>query len=479
MQKSVVRIALLVGSLLLMQGADRGVPANAAEPSDPSRAEVTAAMKKAATFFEDQVAVKGGYVYFYSPDLRQRFGEGVATESQVWVQPPGTPTVGMAYLRAFEASKDPAYLSAATKAGQALVYGQLKSGGWANCIDFDPQGSRVSLYRNGKGKGRNYSSLDDDQTQSAIRFLMRLDQALKFRNPQIHEATETALRALLAAQFANGAFPQGWDKPVSQDHPRIAASFPDYDWRTEGRIKNYWDMYTLNDDLAGSVSQTLREAHEIYGDDRFRSALLKFGEFLLLAQLPAPQQGWAQQYNYQMQPIWARVFEPAAVAGRETQDVLETLLDLYQLTRDARYLKAYQEGYAYLERSLLPDGRLARYYELKSNHPLYMQRSGKQYELTYDDADLPDHYGWKADSQLRELRRRYEALVRGEEPSSEEPPTGAEVRRILDSLDDEGRWIDTFNGQRLVGDQKFRPGDRYISSETFSRNMETLAAYLR
>ncbi len=37
----------------------------------------------------------------------------------------------------------------------------------------------------------------------------------------------------------------------------VKASFPDYDWRTVGRIKNYWDMYTLNDGLAGTVTATL------------------------------------------------------------------------------------------------------------------------------------------------------------------------------------------------------------------------------
>jgi len=40
-----------------------------------------------------------------------------------------------------------------------------KSGGWTNCVDFDLKGARVSQYRNGRGGGKNNSSLDDDQTQ--------------------------------------------------------------------------------------------------------------------------------------------------------------------------------------------------------------------------------------------------------------------------------------------------------------------------
>ena len=41
-------------------------------------------------------------------------------------------------------------------------------------------------------------------------------------------------------------------QPVPKQ-PVVRASFPSYDWRTEGRVKNYWDMYTLNDNVAGNV----------------------------------------------------------------------------------------------------------------------------------------------------------------------------------------------------------------------------------
>ena len=51
------------------------------------------AMKKAARYYSEQVATHGGYVYHYSLDLQQRWGEGPATRDQIWVQPPGTPTV--------------------------------------------------------------------------------------------------------------------------------------------------------------------------------------------------------------------------------------------------------------------------------------------------------------------------------------------------------------------------------------------------
>lgn len=444
----------------------------------PTASETLAAMKNAAQFYRQEVASHGGYVYFYTVDLKGRFGEGIAAEDQIWVQPPGTPTVGLAYLSAYDATGDRFYLDAATETGEALVYGQLKSGGWTNCIDFNPRGERTAAYRNGKKQGKNNSSLDDDQTQSAIRFLMHLDQAHDFNNKTIHEAVTTALDALLAAQFPNGAFPQVWTGPVDPTLPIKPGTFPDYDWRTEGRIKNYWDMYTLNDGLAGSVSAVLIDAHKIYDDERFLTTLTKLGDFLILAQMPAPQPAWAQQYSYQMHPIWARRFEPPAVAGRESQDAIATLLSIYEVTHDNKYLAPIPTAVKYLEASLLPNGQLARYYELQSNKPLYMNRNGKDYFLTYDDTNLPDHYGWKTESQLEQLKDRYRKLV-ARKTASTPAISAAQVRKIIARLDDKGRWIETYENQPLVGDQKFRPGDQYLSSQTFAENLTVMSDYLR
>jgi hypothetical protein len=263
--------------------------------------------------------------------------------------------------------------------------------------------------------------------------------------------------------------------------PVLPANFPNYDWRTEGRVKNYWDMYTLNDGLAGTVAKTLIEAHRIYDEPRYREALARLGGFLILAQLPDPQPAWAQQYNYEMQPIWARRFEPAAVVGSESQDVIAALLLIYQETGDAKYLEPVPRAIEYLRRSLLPDGRLARYYELKTNRPLYMVRRGDVYTLTYDDSQLPSHYSWKSSSRLDALESRYEALSQGKTPESDSRGGDDLARRalaVIDSLDEQGRWISTFENERLVGDQRFETGDEYISSAVFADNLEVLAAYV-
>ena len=99
--------------------------------------------------------------------------------------------------------------------------------------------------------------------------------------------------------------------------------------------------------------------------------------------MPDPQPGWAQQYNYDMVPIWARKFEPPAITAWEAQDVMETLIKISHHTGDKKYLEPIPRALAYYKKCLLPDGRVARYYELKTNKPLYMDQN---YKLTYDES---------------------------------------------------------------------------------------------
>lgn len=444
--------------------------------ADSLRDEATAAMKRAARDYRERWAVHGGYVYFYTLDGSQRWGEGLAAPQQVWVQPPGTPTVGLAFLRAYEATGDRYYRDAAREAAEALMYGQLRSGGWTNSIDLSGR-DRGFRYSGGKRRADGNSSLDDGQTQSAIQLVIRVDRALGFQHESIHASATMALDALLAAQFPNGAFPQVWRAPV-EALPVVPARYPDHDWRTEGRIKNYWDMYTLNDNVCGFVAETLIDAHQIYDDPRYLQALRKLGDFLVLAQMPDPQPAWAQQYNYEMEPIWARKFEPATIAGDESQETIATLIKIARVTGDKKYLQPIPKAIRYLRSSLLPDGRLARYYELHTNRPIYMSRKGKTYSLTYDDSNLPKHYGWKWESRLDELEQQYRDAL-ADRPVVQPVVTARDVRAILDDLDNDGRWVSVYSGGRLVGQPKMPVGTRYLSSERFSRNLTTLSRYVQ
>src|SRR6267154_1433140 len=87
------------------------MPAFAQQPA--TRDEARAAMKKAVTFFREKVSAEGGYLWRYSEDLSLREGEEKATATMAWLQPPGTPAVGEAFLRAYERAKERYLLDAA------------------------------------------------------------------------------------------------------------------------------------------------------------------------------------------------------------------------------------------------------------------------------------------------------------------------------------------------------------------------------
>ncbi|HIJ64790.1 MAG TPA: hypothetical protein HPP77_02480, partial [Candidatus Hydrogenedentes bacterium] len=300
----------------------------------PSVDEAAAALRKAADFYRNEVSTEGGYLWRYSADLARREGEGKTDASTVWVQPPGTPSVGSAFLDVYRLTGDRYYLGMAKDAAHALVKGQLESGGWGYLIRFDPSKRLEHAYRvppHDPDKD-NTTTLDDNTTQAALRLLMQVDLSLDFKDEVIHEAALYALKKLLDAQYPNGAWPQRFTcSPDPAAYPVKKAAYPESWSRTRVR-GDYGAYYTFNDNVISDMVTTMFEAAEVYGDKRYAAAAVKAGEFILLAQMPDPQPAWAQQYDADMHPAWARKFEPPAVTGGESHNVMRTLIYLYHQT---------------------------------------------------------------------------------------------------------------------------------------------------
>ena len=94
--------ALLLKALGWALAASLAVPAAAA----PDKRQVEDTMKRATRFMVEKVATNGGYVWSYLPDMSRRWGEMEAFPTMIWVQPPGTATMGHLYLDAYHATGD-------------------------------------------------------------------------------------------------------------------------------------------------------------------------------------------------------------------------------------------------------------------------------------------------------------------------------------------------------------------------------------
>jgi hypothetical protein len=158
-------------------------------------------------------------------------------------------------------------------------------------------------------------------------------------------------------------------------------------------------------------------------------------------------------------------------------------MDIYRQTGDKKYLEPIPRALDYLAKSEVSPGRLARFYELKTNRPLYFT---KQYELAYTADDLPTHYAFIIGSNVVSLRDEYEKLLatdssrlkpaRKAEDYQLTPALASSARAAIDSLDSRGAWVES-GRLRASGQPVDRP-TRVITTQTFVRNINTLSRFI-
>ena len=212
----------------------------------------------------------------------------------------------------------------------------------------------------------------------------------------------------------------------------------------------------------------LLEAHRRYDRPDLWAAARKGGDFIILSQGQSPQAGWAQQYDQDLKPAWARKYEPPAICSAVTARNILTLIDLYRYTDDEKYLKPIPPAVAWLDRSAIEPNLWARFYEIGTNRPIYGDRDGL---IHYDYDELSEErkkgYAWRANfaGGVKDRYRRARAVDSTEETQVvSSGPSSAQIARVEDILqrqDAQGRWV----SDKL-----------YIRD--FVRNMNALCAYL-
>ena len=378
--------------------------------------EVLAAMKRATTFMRQRCAVNGGYVWAYAADFSRRWGEMEAYPSMIWIQPPGTATVGHLYLDCYHATGDEYFYEAAAEVAASLMAAQHPAGGWNYLHDFAGEASIQRWYDTiGKNGWRleefhhyyGNATFDDAGTSEAAQFLLRM--YLEKNDERFAAALERAIRFILDSQYANGGWPQRY--PFVDDAPDL-----------HGR-PDYTRYITFNDDVAGENIKFLLMVWQSMGDQRAMGAINRAMGIFIATQQPAPQAGWGLQHTLDgLVPIGARSYEPDALVTHTTAGNIALMLSFYEWTGDEKFLARIPEAFDWLESVRLgeeeirmPGRAFPTFIEIGTNRALINHRRGSnvvngEYYQDYNPEKPIIHYSqWRA-IDLDGLRERYTQL---------------------------------------------------------------------
>ena len=274
----------------------------------------------------------------------------------------------------------------------SVIQYQSPQGGWPKSTDLArPPRSPDDIPPPGRGRA---NSLDNDATTLPMAFLARVAHATgeaKYRDSFLR-----GVDYLLAAQYPNGGWPQFW--PLR---------------------KGYYSRITYNDGAMIRAMTILRDVadgkppYEFVDAPRrekVTGAVARGIDCILKTQIK--QNGkltaWCAQHDEKtLEPAWARAYEPPSLSGAESVDIVRFLMSIEKPTPE---IVAAIEGAVAWFRSVAmkgvriesirrdggrPDRRLvsdpdapplwARFYELGTNRPLYVDRDSV---FRYDFAEI-------------------------------------------------------------------------------------------
>jgi PelA/Pel-15E family pectate lyase len=310
------------------------------------------------------------------------------------VRSPGTPAAGLLLLAGERITGRPDYLASARRAGDLLLSAQLASGGWFS--EMPVEGPHLSSWFRWIAVR---TTLDDDVTPGAVRFLLALWQ--RTGDVRYRQAAERGLDLLLRAQLPSGAWPHVW-RP---------------EWLRAVRASRE-DHPSLNDGLTPVIVETLVDAAAILPRPELVAAARRGGDWLMAVQFPAPRAGWAQQYDEAGRPAAMRRFEPPALATWESRHAVDALDALARGTGDRHWCLAARAAARWLRDAAQSPGCWARFLTLEDGEPLYLDAGGAR---VAGIADARPGYDWQGDFGISEMLLR---MGLSDRPVDEAPLAG-------------------------------------------------------
>jgi hypothetical protein len=218
---------------------------------------------------------------------------------------------------------------------------------------------------------------------------------------------DKAIQLIIDSQYPLGGWPQRY--PLKNNHPK------------NGK-EDYTSFYTFNDEVISGNIDFLIQCYATLGEERFLDPIRRGMNFYLITQQGNPQAGWGQQYNMELEPTYARSYEPASLMPGFTYTNTLLLLKYYQLTGDRKFLARIPDAIKWLESTVLPPDKSeggtrthATFIEIGTNKGLYAHRKGNgvsegHYWVDYDDKNLLAHYGGKATINIQFLKDEYKRV---------------------------------------------------------------------
>jgi len=347
--------------------------------------EVRVAMRRATEYMMDSVSYEGAFVWNYLADGSRQWGELEAPyRSMVWIQPPGTPSMGHILLDAYHATGDEYYYEQALKVVRVLMRVQHPEGGWNYVEDLAGEEQLKQFYATvGRQAWRleefqhyyGNCTFDDEATAVCAKLLLRV--YLEKKDPEVKVALDKVINFVLKSQYSNGGWPQRY--PLMYSHPFRG-------------MEDYSSFITLNDDVMPDNIEFLIQCYQELGRKDLQKPIRRALDLAARLQQPAPLAGWADQYFVKtLKPAHARSYEPRSVNTGTTVRMVNAMMDYYRLTGESRYLAGIPAALKFLREQRLSEsetqrwGRpkrdpesflVARFLNPEDGRPLYVHRMG-------------------------------------------------------------------------------------------------------
>ena len=286
-------------------------------------------------------------------------------------------------------------------AGNVLLY-QTDAGAWpknTNLAEKPPSSEYLEKVRTGK----EANTIDNKATTTPMRYLALMTQATG--EAKYKKSFLRGLDYLLAAQYANGGWPQFY--PL--------------------RDRGYYSEITYNDNAMMNVLFLLRDVAEgenpyefVDAEHRARTATAveKGIDCILKTQIKVEGKltAWCAQYDEKtLQPAWARNFEPPSLSGDESVDIVDFLMEIKNpkpeiiaaIEGAMAWFDAVQISGLRYHRGIAADGQRdgwtepdpsaeplwARFYEIGTNRPIFVGRD-KVIHYSFDEIERERRAGY-------------------------------------------------------------------------------------